>query len=145
MAELQTLLADDGGSPCDGARRPGCIEGRAAPRAWNEPRVGGEILIGAHVQNDGASRRADEPRKLVGCDRVRCRHVRSSPERVFRNAMLGLAPRGEIATSPSGDRDHDLDRTSSLGLQRNFVSVRASAAVSSASSPSAKCVAMARR
>ena len=61
LAELQALLADDDRRPA-GKRRSPRRHGGEGPshRAGNEPRVGGEVLVGADVDDRRAFRRADE-------------------------------------------------------------------------------------
>ena len=59
-----------------------------------------------HVEEDGAFRQADEAGKLVDRDRVWRRHER--PFLLLEwNAMLRLAPRGEIAVPMAALRGHD--------------------------------------
>jgi hypothetical protein len=65
LAQLLAFLADYDRIPRREFRRPACDRFVRSPNdAWDETRIGGEILISAYVNERGAMRNADETRKL---------------------------------------------------------------------------------
>ena len=89
LAELQALLADDDGGAA-GEVLPPSADGSAWERRHEpgmQPRIGGEILVGADIDEGGASGRADQASELVSGDGIDRRHG-LRPWHEKRDAML---------------------------------------------------------
>src|SRR5262249_38284473 len=66
VAELQAALTDDDGRRAAELAAPALGQGMRAPdRAWNEARIGGEILIGADIDEMRAFGHAHETGQFI--------------------------------------------------------------------------------
>src|SRR3546814_17851892 len=79
LAQLLALLADHNRRASGELGGPVRDSAELTPhRAGNPTRVGSKILVGSDIDDDRASRRADQAHKLVEGNRVVCRHSASS-------------------------------------------------------------------
>ena len=102
LAELATTLADGNSRAADQCRCPvRCDRGRAANRSWDQSRIGGKILLGAHIEDRRGLWAADQPAELVHGDGGERRHGASSSHGGTR--CFGMSPRGEIAIPMNGE------------------------------------------
>ena len=107
LTELPALSANGNSLLARVTSRPRCRIFRGSPDgAWDQPRIGGKILVGPHVDEDRTVRKSDEAGELWNSNDSRRRHARP-PFALSEGCWtrtLGWRLDGDVAGTPWPER-----------------------------------------